>query len=100
MNLRNLYSIIITGLMFFLPVNGQNKDKAVFIVPKPGFYQNSILKDDREVKEQITPLKENNPRNVVWQSGIPQIAVAELSCVADIRHLEIGRHQNEVPIIV
>jgi bleomycin hydrolase len=59
MNLRNLYSIIITGLMFFLPVNGQNKDKAVFIVPKPGFYQNSILKDDREVKEQITPLKEN-----------------------------------------
>jgi bleomycin hydrolase len=45
--------------MFFLPVNGQNKDKAVFIVPKPGFYQNSILKDDREVKEQITPLKEN-----------------------------------------
>jgi hypothetical protein len=59
MNLRNLYGMIITGLMVFLPVNGQNKDKAIFTVPKPGFYQNSILKDDREVKEQITPSKEN-----------------------------------------
>jgi bleomycin hydrolase len=51
--------MIITGLMLFLPVNGQNKDKAVFTVPKPGFYQNSILKDDHEVKELITPVKEN-----------------------------------------
>ena len=59
MNLKNLYGMIITGLMVFLPVNGQNKDKAIFTVPKPGFYQNSILKDDREVKEQITPSKEN-----------------------------------------
>ena len=59
MNLRNLYGMIITGLMVFMPVNGQNKDKAIFTVPKPGFYQNSILKDDREVKEQITPSKEN-----------------------------------------
>jgi Aminopeptidase C len=59
MNLRKLCGLIITGLLTFLPVNGQNKDKAVFNVPKPGFYQNSIMKDDREVKEQITPLKEN-----------------------------------------
>ena len=40
---------------FMLPVNAQNKDKAVFIIPKPGFYQNSILKDDREVKERLAP---------------------------------------------
>ncbi len=59
MNLRKLCGLIITGLLTFLPVNGQNKDKAVFNIPKPGFYQNSIMKDDREVKEQITPLKEN-----------------------------------------
>jgi len=58
MNLRNLYGIFVTGVIFLMPANGQNKDKATFIVPKPGFYQNSILKDDREVKEQISPLKE------------------------------------------
>ena len=58
MNLRSLYGIIVTGVVLLMPVNGQNKDKATFIVPKLGFYQNSILKDDREVKEQISPLKE------------------------------------------
>jgi len=31
---------------------GQNKDKAVFRESKPGYYQNSILKDDREVREK------------------------------------------------
>jgi bleomycin hydrolase len=51
--------MLITGIMVFLPANGQNKDKAIFTVTKPGFYQNSILKDDRDVKEQITPQKEN-----------------------------------------
>ncbi|MFZ5942228.1 MAG: C1 family peptidase [Bacteroidota bacterium] len=30
----------------------QNRDKAVFISSKPGFYENSILRDDREVKEK------------------------------------------------
>ena len=59
MNLKNLYGMIVTGLMLFIPVAGQNKDKAVFTVPKPGFYQNSILKDDRDVKEQVTSIKEN-----------------------------------------
>src|ERR1035437_8503836 len=59
MNLRKIYGMIITALVLFLPVNGQNKDKAVFTVPKPGFYQNSILKDDREVKEHLNTLKEN-----------------------------------------
>jgi bleomycin hydrolase len=59
MNLRKIYGMIITALVLFMPVNGQNKDKAVFTVPKPGFYQNSILKDDREVKEHLNTLKEN-----------------------------------------
>lgn len=36
-------------------VNGQNKDKAVFRQSKPGFYQNNILRDDREVKEKMEP---------------------------------------------
>ena len=59
MNLRIFYGIIISGLVLFMPVNGQNKDKAIFTVPKPGFYQNSIMKDDREVKGKTTPIKEN-----------------------------------------
>jgi len=36
---------------------GQNKDKAVFRESKPGFYQNSILKDDRHVKDEMMPEK-------------------------------------------
>ena len=35
----------------------QNKDKAIFITPKPGFYQNSILRDDREVKEKLDQME-------------------------------------------
>ena len=59
MNLRIFYGMIITGVIVFVPVKGQNKDKAMFTVIKPGFFQNSILRDDQEVKEQISPLKEN-----------------------------------------
>ena len=36
---------------------GQNKDKAVFRESKPGYYQNSILKDDREVKEKSVQIE-------------------------------------------
>jgi len=36
-------------------VSGQNRDKAVFRESKPGFYQNSIMKDDREVREKASP---------------------------------------------
>ncbi|HJZ39778.1 MAG TPA: C1 family peptidase [Bacteroidales bacterium] len=37
-------------------LTAQNKDKAVFRESKPGFYQNSVLRDDREVKERIEPV--------------------------------------------
>jgi bleomycin hydrolase len=37
-----------------LPLSAQNKDKAVFRNSEPGFYQNSILRDDREVNNRIT----------------------------------------------
>ena len=40
-----------------LGLNGQNKDKAIFRVMQPGFFQNSIMKDDRELKEKIEPAK-------------------------------------------
>jgi bleomycin hydrolase len=44
-------------------IKGQNKDKAIFRVSLPGFYQNSILRDDREVKEKMEPVRVN--RNFV-----------------------------------
>jgi bleomycin hydrolase len=52
-------AVIMTGLLFSIPANSQNKDKAIFITPKPGFYQNSIMKDDREVNERLSPPAEN-----------------------------------------
>ncbi len=42
---------------FSVSLSGQNKDKAVFRELKPGFFQNSILKDDRNVKEKMEPEK-------------------------------------------
>lgn len=48
-------TLIISSL--FSLVNGQNKDKAVFRESRPGFYQNTILRDDREVKERLRPTK-------------------------------------------
>ena len=36
-------------------VSSQNTDKAIFRESKPGFYQNSILRDDREVNERVEP---------------------------------------------
>ena len=68
MKLKILIGMSVTALMLYMPVAAQNKDKAIFTVPKPGFYQNSILKDDQEVKEKLTPLKENREL-VVDQSG-------------------------------
>jgi bleomycin hydrolase len=50
---RLIQAIIFAGLFFFVSANAQNKDKAAFVVPKPGYYQNSILKDDRDVNERL-----------------------------------------------
>ncbi len=56
MNRRILTSMIIAGLVILLPARAQDKDKAIFQVVEPGYYQKSILKDDREVKEKDTPV--------------------------------------------
>lgn len=55
MKFRLIQTLIISGLIFFIPVNAQNRDKAVFLTPQPGFYQNSILKDDRDVTGRLAP---------------------------------------------
>ena len=59
MNFKLTQAAIISGLIFMTPVNGQNKDKAQFLVPKPGFYQNSILKDDTETNERLATPKDH-----------------------------------------
>jgi bleomycin hydrolase len=51
MNQKHILSIAVTAFLLSLPAVAQNRDKAVFITPKPGFYENSILRDDREVSE-------------------------------------------------
>ncbi|HAX93610.1 MAG TPA: peptidase C1 [Bacteroidales bacterium] len=48
---KGIISIVLC-IIIFPVVSGQNKDKAVFRESKPGFYQNSIMKDDREVREK------------------------------------------------
>ena len=50
-----LVLIVVYALSF--STFGQNRDKAVFVVSKPGFYQNSILRDDRMVKEKTEPAR-------------------------------------------
>jgi bleomycin hydrolase len=42
---------------FTVTLFGQNKDKAVFRESKPGFYQNSIMKDDSQVRQKAEPEK-------------------------------------------
>ena len=57
MNRKTIGILFIAALSAQLPVNGQNQDKAKFRVNEPGFYQNSILKDAREIEERQTPEK-------------------------------------------
>ena len=55
---RKIFTISVFFLYWMsLGLNGQNKDKAIFRVMQPGFFQNSIMKDDRELKEKIVPPK-------------------------------------------
>ncbi len=58
MNNKLLQYLSFALIFVFFAANGQNKDKAIFRLVTPGFYQNSILKDDREVKERVAPAKE------------------------------------------
>lgn len=55
MNIR-IFSASLCCILCF-NVYGQSKIKAVFREPKPGFYQTSILKDDREVTERTVPAR-------------------------------------------
>jgi bleomycin hydrolase len=52
MTMKKLIIPLISCILLAPFVSGQNRDKAVFRESKPGFYQNSIMKDDREVREK------------------------------------------------
>jgi len=60
----------VTALLFVsMVMYGQPKDKAVFKEYKPGYYQNFILKDIRQVKEKQKPQKMHK-RFEMDQSGM------------------------------
>jgi bleomycin hydrolase len=54
-NLKTAVLVIMAFAASMSAVSAQNKDRAVFLEPKPGFYQNSILKDIREVAQRMSP---------------------------------------------
>lgn len=49
--------LLFLAVYSFTSVNGQNRDKAIFREARPGYYQTSILRDDREVQEKLNPQK-------------------------------------------
>ncbi len=49
----NLLLLVFVLGTFTSVLKAQNEDKAVFLVTKPGFYQNSILRDDGMVNEKV-----------------------------------------------
>jgi bleomycin hydrolase len=55
MKMKNLLIVILVICSVALNVAGQNKDKAIFRESQPGFYQDSILRDDREVDARSEP---------------------------------------------
>ncbi len=57
MKRTSVFTGIIILFTITLSLQGQNKDRAVFRESRPGYYQNSIMKDDRVVKEKMRPEK-------------------------------------------
>ena len=54
-----LFCVLILLCLLSGGLKGQNIDKAVFIEPKPGYFQNTILRDDRDVRAAEATPKEN-----------------------------------------
>lgn len=71
LKLKQMKSIIITVMILMIAglTFGQKKDKIKFKEYEPGFYQNFILKDVREVKEKLTD-KKVDKRLMMDHSGL------------------------------
>jgi len=52
--MKNLTSICVALIITTNLVSAQNRDKVIFIDSKPGFFQNTILKEDRDIKEELS----------------------------------------------
>lgn len=50
-----LCHVVLLSLIMAAPVTAQNKDKAVFKEWQPGYFENTILRDDREVQQKTGP---------------------------------------------
>ncbi|MBN1791609.1 MAG: hypothetical protein JW830_14005 [Bacteroidales bacterium] len=59
MKMKIISVFTLTACALSLTMTAQNKDKALFRETKPGFYQFSILRDDREVLQKSEPVKVN-----------------------------------------
>jgi bleomycin hydrolase len=59
MKMKILTIVLMMSCIVLQSISAQNKDKAIFRESNPGFYQNSILRDDREVNERKEPAKVN-----------------------------------------
>ena len=57
MKMKMLFVIILVLCSVSMNVTGQNKDKAIFRERKPGFYQDSILREDLEIKARSAHLE-------------------------------------------
>lgn len=69
MKLFTFSGIVIVLGSIAIPLAAQNHDKAMFRNSEPGFYQNSILRDDRDLEARIAPVPVT--RNFIAdQSGI------------------------------
>jgi bleomycin hydrolase len=69
MRLLKFSGVVIVLSSVAFTVAAQNHDKAIFRKSEPGFYQNSILRDDRELNNKIAPSADT--RNFVAdQSGL------------------------------
>lgn len=55
MKMKILRIVILFACSVSLNVSGQNKDKAMFRESRPGFYQDSILRDVHEVNVRLEP---------------------------------------------
>jgi bleomycin hydrolase len=88
MKMKLLLLAALFACTVFLNVSGQNKDKAVFREVKPGFYQYSILRDDREVHEKIAP-------EPVRRNFVVDLSAASLPNTLD---LYPGRQWHNAPL--
>lgn len=59
MNMKNFACIGMVFIMTTYFVSGQNEDQLIFRISEPGFYQNTILKEDRDIRAKISQNEPN-----------------------------------------